>query len=285
MHADEVATGVGLVRRLLETQFPDWAGLPVEPVPGWGTDNALYRLGDDMVVRLPRIHWTVGGIEKDAQWLPRLAPLLPVEVPEPLGVGAPAAGYPWTWGVYRWLEGTTLGVEEVPPALGREVARFVKALRAVQLDDPPLAGRAGPLSRQDVYLQTVIPTLEAELRDAVASAWDRALRTPVWTGEPVWAHGDLLPGNLVLRDGRLTGVLDFGGAGVGDPACDLLFAWVLPHEARELYRSDLDVDDATWERGRGWAVAVGAAALPYYTETYPALAATARVLLREALAG
>jgi aminoglycoside phosphotransferase (APT) family kinase protein len=288
MHADEIHTDVSLVRRLVIAQFSEWAALSIERVPSAGTDNALYRLGDDMVVRLPRIHWAVGGVDKDFRWLPEVAPLVPVAIPEPLAKGAPAEGYPWTWGVYRWLEGANPAADRLddPDSVARQLARFVEAVHRIDLAGGPAAPRGAPLDVQDEAVRAALADLRGMIDTAAATAeWDAALRAPRWPGPPVWLHGDLLPGNLLFQDGRLTGVLDWGGLGVGDPACDLIAAWgLLPGTAREVFRAELGVDDATWARGRGWALSVGLIALPYYKDTNPVLAATARQLIREVLA-
>jgi aminoglycoside phosphotransferase (APT) family kinase protein len=285
MHKDELDTDAVLVRRLLSRQFPHWADLPVERVSSSGTDNALYRLGDDMVVRLPRIHWAVGGVEKDVRWLPKLAPLLPAAIPVPLAEGAPAEGYPWTWGVYPWLEGENPSIAGAGSLTG-DLAQFINALHRIDPLGGPPSRRGAPLREvQDEWARAALAQLTGTIDvDAAAAAWDAALRAPPWPGPPVWVHGDLLPGNLLVQDGRLTGVIDWGLVGVGDPACDLIVAWVLPREARPGFRTALGVDDATWARGRGWALSMGLIALPYYIETNPVLAATARHLILEVLA-
>jgi aminoglycoside phosphotransferase (APT) family kinase protein len=285
MHADELHTDAALVRRLLAAQLPDWAELPIERVPSRGTDNALYRLGMDMVVRLPRIGWATGGIDKDFEWLPKLAPLLPVRIPVPLAKGEPGEGYPWRWGVYRWIDGENPdGV--VDP---HEVAAFVNALHGLDLPGGPPARRGRPLRQvQDEDARGALRQLRGLGLvdvDAAAEAWEEALQAPAWPGPPVWVHGDLLSGNLILQDGRLTGVIDWSGAGVGDPACDFLAAWgLIPREQRDTYRAGVGADDATWARGRGWALSVGLIILPYYRETNPALAATGLRLIEEVLA-
>lgn len=286
MHADEVETDVSLVRRLVDGQFPRWADLPLERVASFGTDNALYRLGDDMVVRLPRIHWAVGGVEKDLRWLPALRPLLPFEIPEPLAKGAPADGYPWAWGVYRWLEGEDATVDHDPELLARDVGRFVAALQELDLPDGPPAGRGEPLATRDEPTRIAIAELGGPVdAHAATAAWEAALATPVWSGPPLWVHGDLLAGNLLLRGGRLTAVFDWSGAGVGDPAADLIVAWSLfDREARDVFRAELDVDDATWARGRGLALSVGLLQLVYYRETNRVLAGIGRRAIDEVLA-
>jgi aminoglycoside phosphotransferase (APT) family kinase protein len=288
MHADELDIDAALVRKLLGGQFPQWADLSIKRLPHWGTDNAMYRLGNDMVVRLPRIHWAVGSGDKDFQWLPRLAPLLPVAVPVPLAKGTPAEGYPWEWGIYPWLEGKNPVVDRIadPSSLTRDAVQFVDALRRVDLAGGPPTRRGEPLDGQDESARAALVALEGMIdTDAATAAWDEALETPAWSGPPVWIHGDLLPGNLLVEGGRLTGVIDWGLLGVGDPACDLIIAWgLLPAEARTFFRAELDVDDATWARGRGWALSIALIALPYYKDTYPLFANVAHHLIREILA-
>lgn len=293
MHADEIHTDVGLVRRLLAGQFPEWAALPLQPVPSAGTDNALYRLGDDMVVRLPRTQRTAGLVGKELEWLPRLAPLLPIEVPVPVAKGVPAEGYPWAWSVNRWLEGQNPDVDHIadPDSLARDLAGFVHALQRIDPTGGPPAGeqnffRGVPLAMRDEPTRTAIVDLQRMIdTEAVTAAWEGALRTPAWTSPLVWIHGDLAPGNLLLQGDGLTGVIDFGCLGVGDPAAELIVGWnLLPTGARETFRAELDVDDATWDRGRGWALSVALIQLPYYRDTNPALAANSRHVIREVLA-
>ncbi len=283
MHADEVSTDAALVRRLLAGQFPHWAELPIEPVSSFGTDNALYRLGGGMVVRLPRIDWAVGATESDFRWLPLLAPRLHVEIPQPLASGVPAEGYPWPWGVYTWVEGEDARDSAVDPG---ELARFVVSLRELDLPDGPAAGRGAPLRTRDAATRTAISQLEGEIDvQAAIAAWEAALEVPDWPGPPKWVHGDLLAGNLLLRNGRLTGVIDWSGVGVGDPAADLMGAWSLfEAEERDAFRADVAVDDRTWARGRGLALSQGSVALPYYKETNPVLAGIGRRAIANVLA-
>lgn len=288
MHADELLTDVPLVRRLLAAQFPEWAALPIERIPSSGTDNALYRLGNDMVVRLPRIDWAAKDVQTDARWLPVLAPLLPVELPEVLAHGRPAERYPWDWGVYKWLEGENPVVGSLvrPEVLARDIARFVTALRELDVPGAPPGSRGAPLATRDAETRTAIAELSGTVdTDSVTAVWDGALQVPPWPGPPIWTHGDLLRGNLLLRDGRLTGVIDWSGAGVGDPAADLIAAWsVLPAGARETLREELAVDDAMWLRGRGLALSVALLQVPYYRETNPELAGNGLHIIEQALA-
>jgi aminoglycoside phosphotransferase (APT) family kinase protein len=288
MHADEVEIDISLVRRLLAAQFPHWADLPVEPVDSAGTDNAMYRLGEDMAVRLPRIDGAVRDVEREQRWLPRLAPLLPVAVPAPLGMGMPAEGYPWHWSVYRWLEGenpTVDGLAE-PGLLAKDLADFVTALRRIDTTDGPPAGRGVPLARRDAPTRAAIEDLHGTVdTGAATAAWEQAVQIPEWPGPAAWVHGDLSPGNVLIAQGRLSAVIDFAGVGVGDPTVDLIVAWnLLPAGARNLFRAALQVDDATWSRGRGWALSIALIQLPYYRNTNAVLAANARHVIGEVLA-
>ena len=294
MHADEVHTDAALVRRLLAAQFPHWAGLRIEPVRSPGTDNAIYRLGDDMAVRLPRIHWAAGQPEKEHRWLPVLAPLLPLAVPVPLAEGAPGEGYPWHWSVCPWLEGENATHERLadPLEAASTLGGFVSALQRIDSAGGPSpgthnSGRGVPLAERDEETRAAIAALHDTVDpNVVSAAWDAALEAPAWDGPPVWLHGDLQAGNLLAVDGRLSAVIDFGCLGVGDPACDVAAAWTyLAADSRNAFRAALRVDDATWARGRGWALSVGLIALPYYRTTNPVLAGIARHAIDEALDG
>jgi aminoglycoside phosphotransferase (APT) family kinase protein len=302
MHPDELEIDEDLVRRLLKAQAPQWAGLPIEPVPSAGTDNALYRLGSDMVIRLPRVGWAAGLVEKEQTWLPRLAPHLPLAIPRPLAVGQPGEAYPWQWSVYGWLEGDEAGpdnlssMEEAAAAL----ARFILSLESLDTAGGPRAGsgnfyRGVPLMERDAPTRAAISSLK-DLPDtapldtaaldtaALVEAWERALAAPRYTGPPTWVHGDLRPGNLLANHGRLSAVIDFGCLGVGDPACDLQVAWsFLPSGSRAGFRRLLGVHEAAWERGKGWALSVSIIALPYYWGTNRILADIARRTIGEVL--
>ena len=293
MHVDEVDTRASLVVQLLTMQFPQWADLPIEPVRSAGTDNTLYRLGDDMVVRLPRIHSATGQVDKEHQWLPRLAPFLPLTIPIPLAKGKPGEGYPWHWSVYRWLEGKNPTIERIadPHQAAIDLAQFLAALQQIDAtggppSGPPNSSRGVPLSMRNQQSRAAIATLHGMLdADAATATWEAALRAPVWRDSPVWIHGDLQSGNLLAQQGRLSAVIDFGCLGVGDPACDVMAAWTfLSAETRDVFRAVLQVDDATWARGRGWALSFGLIALPYYQSTNLVLAGIARRAINEALA-
>ena len=293
MHADELDIDTALVRRLLAEQFPHWAGLPLERVEPSGTDNAIYRLGGDLVARLPRRERTEVTLRKERAWLPRLAPHLPLAVPLPLAEGTPADGYPWAWSVYRWLEGETAIVEPIADLVraAHDLARFVAALQQIDTAGGPAPGehnffRGEPLGARDASVRASIASLGTEI-DArvVEAAWEAALDAGEWQRAPAWIHGDLDGRNLLVERGRLSAVIDFGSLGVGDPACDVMVAWkVFSAETRDVFRSTLCVDDATWARARGWALSQALGALAYYTlETNAVLVHEARRWLAEVL--
>ena len=283
LHADGIETDVALVRRLLAGQFPEWAELPVDPLPVGGTDNAIYRLGDELSVRLPIKPTSPGDQDLEFRWLPVLAPRLPLAIPEPLALGEPAEGYPNEWAVHRWLPGEDATVAPLHlEQAAIDLADFIAALWRVDAAGGPSGGRGEPLAQRDEQTRACIEELGIEGATAV---WDEALGAAVHEGAPVWVHGDLDNRNLLLEDGRITGVLDWSCACAGDPACDVKVAWaVLDAETRPVFRARLGVDDATWARARGWAVSQAVIALPYYLETYPAIVREARRWLSEALA-
>ncbi|MEU4930226.1 aminoglycoside phosphotransferase family protein [Streptomyces yokosukanensis] len=288
MHADEVDLDAPLVQRLIARRFPRWAALPVRRLASSGTENAMFRLGADLLVRLPRRPGAVPDLTREQCWLPRLGPLLPVAVPEPVGVGEPDEDYTWPWSVYRWLEGRNpvAGAVREPQRLAEDLAAFVRALRRIAPRDAPPGHRGGPLRERDEPTRAAVAELGAGVDGAAVTAlWEGALRAPEHTGAPVWAHGDLSPGNVLADAGRLSAVIDFGCAGVGDPAVDLVVAWnLLPASVRDVFRGAVGADDAEWARGRGWALSISLIQLPYYRDTNPALAENSRHVIAEILA-
>jgi len=341
MHTDELAINADLVRRLLAAQFPHWAELPLERVPSAGTDNAIFRLGDELALRLPRIHWAARQPQRERELLPLLAPHLPLPVPVPIATGEPwleaspaepatpgrttvapfappgleappaepatpgrttvapfappgleappGEGYPWHWSVVPWLEGENATLERLadPVAEAVRLAEFVVRLRAIDTAGRPVSGRGRPLAAVDAETRAALGKVGDTIDAAAATAaWERALATPTWDGPPVWSHGDLMSENLLAIDGRVTAVIDFGAISVGDPACDLIVAWkLLPAGApREAFRRAVAVDEATWARGRGWALATGLWALPYYVDTNSVLYGIAHRSIDEVLA-
>ncbi|MFC0682285.1 aminoglycoside phosphotransferase family protein [Lysobacter korlensis] len=285
MHPDELPVGEGLVRRLLTDQFPQWARLPLRRVPSSGTVNAMYRLGGDLVVRLPFVEWGAGGIEQEAAWLPRLAPQLPVAIPTVLGSGVPGDGYPCPWLVLGWLPGHHPEPASLrhPDAVGTGLAAFIVALRCIDPAGAPTGHRGFSLHPFDASVRRTLHEA-ADLVDErrLLTVWEHALAAAEYDGPPVWVHGDLLPANVLLTDDRLSAVLDLGAAGVGDPACDLMAAWsILPPDARDGFRLAVGADDASWVRGRGYAMVQAAVALPYYRESNPGMVRNSMRILAE----
>jgi aminoglycoside phosphotransferase (APT) family kinase protein len=288
MHDGEVGIDAGLVRRLVAVQFPRLAGLPVSAVRSTGTVNALYRIGDDLCARLPLLQRYAGDLVAELRWLPWLALQLPLRVPEPVAVGHPASGYPFPWAIYQWIDGQPYADELVGDErrAARDLAQFVAGLRRIDpVAGAPRAGRR-PLRELDDATRAAIDASRNVIDgDAVAAAWEHALEAPAWEGSPVWIHTDLLRPNLLVDGGRLTAVIDFGGAGLGDPAADVIAAWsVFGPAGREAFRAALDVDDGTWNRSRGFALHQAVMIIPYYPETNPGFVALAERTVAEVLA-
>jgi aminoglycoside phosphotransferase (APT) family kinase protein len=251
-----------LARRLVDRQFPEWADLPITRVEVDGWDNRTYRLGEDLMIRLPSGDWYALQVEKEQRWLPLLAPRLPLPIPAPVARGEPGEGYPYAWSVYRWLDGEVATEARIADMteFASALAAFLVALQAVDGGGGPPPGRhnffrGGPLA---TYAEETVRSIDAlgdEIpADAALRVWEDAMAAR-WEGDPVWFHGDVATGNLLLRDGRLAAVIDFGTSGVGDPACDAVIAWtLLSDESRDRFRSALGVDPGTWSRGRGWAL-------------------------------
>jgi aminoglycoside phosphotransferase (APT) family kinase protein len=251
-----------LARRLIDRQFPQWADLPIRPVDADGWDNRTFRLGDKLTVRLPSGDWYAKQVEKEQRWLPVLAPRLPLPIPAPVARGEADADYPYPWSVYRWLDGDLASEAPIADmtAFAAALAGFLRALGRIDATGGPAPGRhnffrGAPLRTYEAEALEAVETLGAEIpRDAVLRVWDDAMRT-TWDRDPVWFHGDVATGNLLVRDGRLGAVLDFGSAGVGDPACDVVIAFTfLSGASRDRFRADLGVDAGTWSRGRGWCL-------------------------------
>jgi len=268
------------------------ARLPVRPVAVGGWDNRALHLGKSMVVRLPSAQRYAPQVEKDQAWLPRLAPHLPLPIPAPLAKGAPGEGYPGPWSIFAWLPGET--ALAAPPAdrvaFAQDLARFLAALQAIDATDGPPAGphnffRGGPLATYDAETRAAVAALGDRIDGPAALAiWDAALAT-TWAGARVWVHGDVAASNLLVDDGRLSAVIDFGGCGVGDPACDLVIAWTfLADDSRAAFRSGLPLDPATWERARGWALWKALITLAQAPGVNPAGHDTARQVLDAVLA-
>ncbi|MFC0097683.1 aminoglycoside phosphotransferase family protein [Micromonospora marina] len=250
------------VRRLVADQFPHLARLGIEPVANGGWDNWTFHLGPELLVRLPSAAEYALAVEKEHRWLPVLAARLPLPVPGPVARGEPGAGYPYPWSIYRWLDGETAQPDRIaePVRFALDLAGFLAALRDVDAAGGPQPGvhnwfRGGTLRTYDKKVEQALVALGGHVdAELVREIWARAVGAR-WDGVDRWFHGDIAPGNLLLTHGRLAAVIDFGTCGVGDPACDLAIAWtLLTAEGREAFRERLAVDDATWARGRGWAL-------------------------------
>jgi aminoglycoside phosphotransferase (APT) family kinase protein len=288
MHADELDIDPVLVRDLLRAQHPHWADLPISQVASTGTVNAIYRLGQDLYARLPRVRSWDEDLAREWRWLPLLARSLALQIPEPVAMGRPATEYPSSWAIYRWIDGRPYADELVDDEheAAKDLAQFVIELRGM---DPPIgAPRAGrkPLRELDTVTRAAIASSRGVIAsDAATAAWERALEAPAWNGTPVWIHSDLLRPNLLVHGGRLCAVLDFGGVGVGDPAADVIAAWsVFGPAGRETYREALGVDDGTWNRARGFALHQAALIIPYYPATNPGFVALAKRTVEQVLA-
>lgn len=254
-----------LVRRLVDSQFPDWADLPVRPVERNGWDNSTFRLGEDKKVRLPTAASYVPQVEKEWRFLPVLASHLPLPIPAPLALGRPAEGYPYPWSVYRWIEGEPAVFEHLadPVGFAADLAQFLLALQRALAEGPPAGAdnfyRGGALSVYDAETRRCLDQLRGEIdAGAAGRVWEGALATR-WQRPPVWVHGDIAVGNLLIRNGKLSAVIDFGSSAVGDPACDLVIAWTfLRGESRAAFKAKLAAeagfDEAIWARARGWAL-------------------------------
>lgn len=292
IHPDEPDISLTLARELLAQQFPQWARLPMTPVVSTGTDHAMYRLGDDMAVRLPRRPMAALQVEKEARWLTEFAPQLPLDIPVPVAKGEPTESYPWVWAVSKWLEGCdalTVSVADLDEA-ALKLGEFIRALRGLERNGGPPPGdhnfwRGVPLRERDERTRQAIRSLPPSFdKEALTLTWERALDSPRWEGEPSWIHGDLAAGNLLVREGRIAGVLDWGGMALGDPACDLMIGWtLLSGSSRAALKDAVDCDEATWRRARGWTLSVATIAIPYYLETSPAIVRWATRTLQEVL--
>lgn len=274
MHADEVDMDDALVARLIARQMPELAGRRIVRVEPWGTDNGIWRLGDDLVVRLPRLERVQPQVTFEAAWLPRLGPYLSVAVPEPVAIGEPGEGYPYQWAVHRWIAGEGASPETIddPVAFALDLAEVVRRLHRLSTDGAPAArNRARPLRDYDAPTRQAIERASHLIdADAAMAVWDDALDAPPHDGAPVWVHGDL-EGNCLVRDGRLCGLVDWGSACAGDPAVDVQVVWspLFTAGSRVAFLDALAVDDATVARSRGAAINQACMALPYYLETYP----------------
>lgn len=295
LHENEIPVDEALVRSLLKTQCPEWAGLALSPA-GAGTENTMHRLGDDLLVRLPRTAERGQALRKEQRWLPRLAPLLPCRIPEPVHAGTPTGDFPAVWSVYRWIDGDEAGPDTVRDwaAFGADLAAVVRQLHAVDLMGAARADglswyRGGSLAPCDEWVRPCFDECRAYVGaeldvDALERLWRAALALPEPSGPHVWLHGDLKPTNILVRDGRLHAAIDFGALSVGLPDAEHATLWDLPPQARQAYWNALDLDERTWTRARAWAIAVGVSGIADYWHTFPAFVAECQARLRAILA-
>jgi aminoglycoside phosphotransferase (APT) family kinase protein len=287
MHEGEIHIDIDLVRRLLADQFPDLTEKPIRVVQSTGTVNAIFRLGDESYVRLPRLEIWAECIDHEWTWLPKLAPHISLNIPTPLARGKPTNGYPCPWAVYQWIEGFSYQDDLINDErqMAYDLAHFILELRSVDRLAAPRGGRR-PLIELDAATRSAIEAARGVIdTEAVSAAWAQSLESPPWDRKPVWIHGDLLKSNLLVRAGRLCAVIDFGGAGIGDPAADVVPAWsVFTNVGRETFRLALDVDDDTWSRARGYALHQALLIIPYYAQSNPDFVTMAKRTVEEVLA-
>lgn len=289
LHLDEVDIETDAVAHMVAEQFPQGAGWPLHPVYPAGTDNVMFNLGGQFAVRLPRTPSGARMLEKELTYPPRLAPLLPAAIPTAVATGMPNDNYPFKWTVSRWLPGRNPLPGHAPEPVAVQLAGFVRALHNIvppALTDGLASYRGVPLAARDLETRAAIARCEGHFDvGRLTRAWDIALEAPVGTEPATWIHADLQPGNLLVDRGGLSGVLDWGGLTVGDPAIDLIGAWSLLDDAGRLaFRRSLDVADGAWQRGRGWALSIGLVAYPYYVDSNPALAAVSKYQIEQVLA-
>jgi aminoglycoside phosphotransferase (APT) family kinase protein len=286
MHEGEIDIDSVLVKGLLTEQFPHLDDRSITLVQSTGTVNAIYRLDHDLCVRLPRRKIWAESLEHEWAWLPKLAPHISVNIPKPLAQGKPTHGYPCPWAIYHWIEGAPyqdalIGDER---EIARALANFILELRSIDTQGAPGAGRR-PLIELDAKTRSAIESSRGVIdTEAASGAWTSSLESSPWNGQPVWIHGDLLKSNLIVKGGHLFAVIDFGEAGSGDPAADVVAAWsVFNKVGRDAFRQALDVDEDTWSRARGYALHQALMIIPYYPKTNPEFVTMAKRTVEEIL--
>jgi len=289
---DIVSIDVSLVQRLIAAQFPQWADLPIKPVEFSGWDNRTFHLGEHMTVRLPSDEEYSQQVEKEQFWLPKLAPQLPLPIPTPLAMGKPGEGYPCHWSIYSWIDGNTASIEGISELsqFARVLAEFLVALQQCDATGGPSAGphnfyRGGDLATYDAETRQAILILGNKIdADLVTEVWNIALAS-TWNRSPVWVHGDIAIGNLLVDKGQLRAVIDFGQLCIGDPACDLAIAWTFfKGESRDAFRAAIPLDGATWERARGWTLWKASIVYAGLPGTNPLEAEKSKLIIDEILA-
>ena len=288
MHKDEFKIDKNLVYNLLKDQFKELSNLPIEPMNSSGTDNALFRLGNEYIVRLPRINSATKNIDKEYEWLPKLSPHLNIPISNPIFKGVPSKDYPWNWLILKWNEGINPEFEQGNEyeLLAKDLADFLNELHDIKLTNGPVSRRGVPLIELDIETKRAIEKLENEIDiPSIKKLWQQLVNIPEWQQDPVWIHGDLLPGNILIQNNRLNAVIDFSDVGMGDPAIDLIIAWSLFNSSsRKIFRENLNnIDNDTWERGKGWALSIALIILPYYKDSNPYLTSVAKRIIANIL--
>jgi aminoglycoside phosphotransferase (APT) family kinase protein len=287
MHKGEIHVDIALVKRLLVEQFPSLAKKKITAVRSTGTVNAIFRVGNDLCLRLPRLGEWADSIDQEWAWLPKLAPHISLSIPKPMARGNPTEWYPFSWAIYHWIQGSPYQDDLINDErqAAYDLANFILELRSIAMLGAPRGGR-NPLLELDAATRSAIESSQGVIDTEAASlAWARSLEAPVWNGKPVWIHGDLLRPNLLVQGGRLCAVIDFGGVGIGDPAADVIPAWsVFNQIGRETIRQALNVDEDTWCRARGYALHQALMIIPYYPATNPEFVSMAKRTVDEILA-
>ena len=294
MHADQLTVPEATVRALIAAQFPQWQGLSVTRIAAQGTVNAIFRVGDELAARFPL---RPGDVAQTRRWLEteaaaacELAGRTRFRTPEPVAIGGPGAGYPLPWSVQTWLPGVIASDEDPgeSTAFAHDLAEFIRAVRAIDTRGRAFhgTGRGGNLKDHDAWLETCFGRSEALLDvPRLRQIWNHLRTLPRATEQDVMTHGDLIPGNVLVRDGRLAGVLDVGGLGPADPALDLVAAWHLLEDGpRHELRDDLDCGDLEWERGKAWAFQQAMGLVWYYAETNQPMSRMGRTTLQRIVA-
>lgn len=287
LHNTEAKLSLEVVKQLLNEQFPEWSHQTIHPLSHQGTDNVMLKLGENKILRFPRTQRSEESLKKEFLWLPKLDSSLPIQIPHILGVGRPNEQYPYQWAIVNFLEGRSPS-DSNPLNLtlaAKDLGNFIKELQKVDTINAPLCSRKPPsMSCDKETRESMLALSDVFDIKVIDKLWDLALEVSSWKMDPVWLHGDIHAGNLLVQGRKLTGVIDFGMSGVGDPACDLIVAWMLfDQDAREIFHSAVNPDEAMWDRARGCALHFGIMAYSYYKNRDPFLAGVAKRTLNEIL--
>lgn len=291
LHAGELVIDIALANALISTQYPQWAKLEIRPILSSGTDNEIFRLGENMCLRIPKSTSTINNLDKEYAWLPYLTPL-PLRIPAPIAKGKPGNGYPCNWCIFDWIDGETATPNQLHNQhdVAVDIAEFIKALQIVDTRNAPLSGshnnyRGVPLINRDLLTRKAIGNLRNIYDPSILTViWETALNTTAWDQKPVWLHGDIHSGNLLFNNHRLCAVIDFGLSGVGDPACDLMVGWTqFSPDVRETFQKSINADTATLARGKGWALSWAVIALAHYLDTNPFLTTMSKGTIKRIL--